>query len=72
MHTERKTLSNWKKNNLFNKESNYMFLSCHVHMLEQIYTLQLPECQGTTCLKQALANLTKLLSVRSQTKQLWA
>lgn len=39
MHTERKTLSNWKKNNLFNKESNYMFLSCHVHMLEQIYTL---------------------------------
>ena len=30
-----------------------MFLSCHVRVLEWIHTLQLPECQGTPCSKQA-------------------
>ena len=30
-----------------------MFLSCHVRFLEWIHTLQLPECQGTPCSKQA-------------------
>ena len=30
-----------------------MFLSCHVRVSELIYTLWLPECQGTPCLKQA-------------------
>ena len=28
-------------------------LSCHVCISELIYTLQLPECQGTDCSKQA-------------------
>ena len=31
----------------------YMLLSCHVHVSEQIHTLYLPECQGTSCSKQA-------------------
>ena len=31
----------------------YMFLSCHVCFSEWIHTLQLPECQGTPCSKQA-------------------
>ena len=30
-----------------------LFLSCHVHVSEWIYTLELPECQGTPCSKQA-------------------
>ena len=30
-----------------------MLLSSHVRALEWIYTRQLPECQGTPCLKQA-------------------
>ena len=30
-----------------------MFLSCHVRIWEWIHTLQLPECQGTPCSKQA-------------------
>ena len=29
-----------------------MFLSCHVRVSEWIYTLYLPECQGTPCSKQ--------------------
>ena len=30
-----------------------MLLSCHVRFSEQIYTLQFPECQGTSWSKQA-------------------
>ena len=30
-----------------------MFLSCHIRVSEWIHTLQLPECQGTPCSKQA-------------------
>ena len=30
-----------------------MFLSCHVRIWDWIHTLQLPECQGTPCSKQA-------------------
>ena len=30
-----------------------IFLSCHVRVWEWIHTLQLPECQGTPCSKQA-------------------
>ena len=30
-----------------------MSLSCHVRVWEWIHTLQLPECQGTPCSKQA-------------------
>ena len=30
-----------------------MFFSCHVRVWEWIHTLQLPECQGTPCSKQA-------------------
>ena len=30
-----------------------MFLSCHVRVWQWIHTLQLPECQGTPCTKQA-------------------
>ena len=30
-----------------------VFLSCHIKIFEWINTLQLPECQGTHCLKQA-------------------
>ena len=33
--------------------SDCMFLSCHVLILEWIYTLQLPECEETLCSKQA-------------------
>ena len=29
-----------------------MFLSCHIHVSEWIHSLQLPECQRTTCSKQ--------------------
>ena len=29
-----------------------IFLLCHIHVLEWILTLWLPECQGTPCLKQ--------------------
>ena len=29
-----------------------MLLSCHVRVLESIYTLELPECQRTPCLKK--------------------
>ena len=32
---------------------DYVFLSCHVPVWEWIHTLQLPECQGTPCSKQA-------------------
>ena len=32
---------------------DYMFLSCHVRVSEWILILQLPECQGTPCSKQA-------------------
>ena len=41
---------------LCNKELNKfacMFLSCHIRVSEWIYTLYLPECQGTPCSKQA-------------------
>ena len=31
----------------------HIFLSCHIHVLEWIYIVELPECQGTHCLKQA-------------------
>ena len=27
-------------------------ISCHIHVWEQVCTLQLPECQGTPCSKQ--------------------
>ena len=30
-----------------------IFFSCHVRVWEWIHTLQLPECQGTPCSKQA-------------------
>ena len=30
-----------------------IFLPCHVRVSEWMYTLQLPECQGTPCSKQA-------------------
>ena len=32
-----------KKSNVF----YCMLVSCHIHVPEWIYTLQLPECQGT-------------------------
>ena len=32
---------------------NCMFLSCHVSVSEWIHTLELPECQGNPCSKQA-------------------
>ena len=31
--------------------NDFMFLSYHVHVSEWIYTMWLPECQGTPCLK---------------------
>ena len=31
---------------------DYIVLSCHIHVSEQVCTLQLPECQGTPCSKQ--------------------
>ena len=30
----------------------YMLLSCHIRLSDWIYTLDLPECQGTPCSKQ--------------------
>ena len=33
--------------------SDCLLLSCHIHILERIYALQLAECQGTPCSKQA-------------------
>ena len=30
-----------------------MLLSCHAHVLEWIYNLEWPECQGSPCSKQA-------------------
>ena len=35
-----------------NRNVGCMFLSCHVRVSEWIYTLYLPECQGTPCSKQ--------------------
>ena len=37
---------------LSNKMPNKMILSCHIHVLEWIYTLYLLNCQGNPCLKQ--------------------
>ena len=34
------------------KRFNCMFLLCHMQVLELIYSLLLPECQGTPCSKQ--------------------
>ena len=31
---------------------NFVLLSCHIHILEWMYTLQLPESQGTPCTKK--------------------
>ena len=42
-----------------------MFLSCHVRVWEWIHTLQLPECQGTPCSKQARNLKVKWLSLDS-------
>ena len=30
-----------------------VFFSCRMHVLEGIYTLYLPKCQGSPCSKQA-------------------
>ena len=46
---------------------DHVFLSCCILVLEWIYTLQLPECQGTFYLK---ANLAKWLIACLQTKSL--
>ena len=52
-------------------------LSFHIHVLELIYTLQFPECQGTLCLKQTgylkftwLQRDSKVI-VRLRTRWLW-
>ena len=34
-----------------------MLLSCHLDILEWIYTLQLPQCQGPLCSKQAISEV---------------
>ena len=39
---------------------DWMLLSSHVGVSEWIYTLQLPECQGTSCSKQARYVKSKL------------
>ena len=36
-----------------------MLLSCHVHVLEWIYTLYVPEYQVTTCSKQTQYLMSK-------------
>ena len=38
--------------NHITKTFNCLFLSCHVRVSELVYTLQSPECQGTTGSKQ--------------------
>ena len=56
-----------------------MFLSCHVRILELIYTLQLLYCQGTPCLKKkqyvsgsnGIRNLVKWLNFHLRTEWLW-
>ena len=48
-----------------------IFLSCRARVPEWIYTLYLPECQGTPCLKQArnlkLRDMTKIYSQMHRT-----
>ena len=41
-----------------------MLLSCHVRVSDRIYTLKLPECQGTSCSKQK--QYLKLSNTRSK------
>ena len=38
-------------------ESDCMLLLCHLRVSEWIYTLQLPECQGSLCSKQAMSEI---------------
>ena len=47
-----------------------MFLSCHVRVWQWIHTLQLPECQGTPCSKQAPYLKIKCLQRDSNPQQL--
>ena len=47
-----------------------MFLSCHVRIWEWIHTLQLPECQGTPCSKQAQNLKVKWLQLNSNPEPL--
>ena len=44
---------NWVVSTYTQDAFDYMFLSCHVRVWEWIHTLQLPECKGTPCSKQA-------------------
>ena len=44
---------NWVVSTYMQYAFDCMFLSCHVRVWEWIHTLQLPECQGTPCSKQA-------------------
>ena len=61
----------WWNITLYKKVFNCMFLSFHVGVLEWIHTLQLPECQGTLCSKQAQNLKFEWLSFRLRTKWLW-
>ena len=47
-----------------------MFLSCHVRVWEWIHTLQLPQCQGTPCSKQASYLKIKWLQLDSNPQPL--
>ena len=49
---------------------NCMLFSCHVRVSEWIYTLQLPECQGTPCSKQARNLKFKWLQLESNPEPL--
>ena len=48
-----------------------MFLSCHARISEWIYTLYLPECQRTSCSKQAQYRKFKWLQRLSDCKFKW-
>ena len=52
------------------KSCDCMFLSCHVCVSEWIHNLQLPECQGTPCLKQARNLKVKWLQLDSNPEPL--
>ena len=58
---------------LKNLESNYldcMFLPCHIRVSQWIHTVQLPECLGTSCSKQARNLKVKWLQLDSNPEPL--
>ena len=68
------TIYNYLKTNMAEKNISQELRHCYYHVmytfLEWIYTLELPECQGTPCSKQAGCLKFKWLQRESNPQQL--